>query len=79
MRSRSANCSADGADHDQESFLKGDSSPTLFTSAALNFGVNQLLDNLVRLALPPAAKRMSTAIGAWSIHRSVRSSSFRPG
>ena len=48
--------SADGADHDQESFLKGDSSPTLFTSAALNFGVNQLLDNLVRLAPSPSGQ-----------------------
>lgn len=45
--------SADGADHDQEAFLRGETTPVLFTSAALNFGVNQLLDNLVRLAPPP--------------------------
>ena len=45
--------SADGGDHDQESFLNGETTPLLFTSAALNFGVNQLLDNLVRLAPPP--------------------------
>lgn len=45
--------SADGGDHDQEAFLRGETTPVLFTSAALNFGVNQLLDNLVRLAPPP--------------------------
>ena len=28
----------------------------LFTSAALNFGVNQLLDTLVRLAPPPGGQ-----------------------
>ena len=45
--------SADGGDYDQEAFLAGAATPVLFTSAALNFGVNQLLDNLVRLAPPP--------------------------
>ena len=45
--------SADGSDHDQDAFLGGETTPVLFTSAALNFGVNQLLDNLVRLAPPP--------------------------
>jgi len=45
--------SADGGDHDQDSFLRGETTPVLFTSAALNFGVNQLLDNLVRLAPAP--------------------------
>jgi peptide chain release factor 3 len=49
--------SADGGDHDQESFLRGETTPVLFTSAALNFGVNQLLDNLVRLAPPPHGQR----------------------
>jgi peptide chain release factor 3 len=44
---------ADGGDHDQEAFLAGATTPVLFTSAALNFGVNQLLDNLVRLAPAP--------------------------
>ena len=48
--------SADGGDHDQDSFLRGETTPLLFTSAALNFGVNQLLDNLVRLAPPPRAQ-----------------------
>lgn len=44
---------ADGADYDRETFLRCESSPMLFTSAALNFGVNQLLDVLVELAPPP--------------------------
>ncbi|HOB50736.1 MAG TPA: peptide chain release factor 3 [Mycobacterium sp.] len=45
--------SADGGDHDQETFLSGETTPVLFTSAALNFGVNQLLDTLVRIAPAP--------------------------
>ncbi|MCG7610729.1 MULTISPECIES: peptide chain release factor 3 [Mycobacterium] len=45
--------SADGSDYDRETFLSGESSPVLFTSAALNFGVNQLLDVLVELAPAP--------------------------
>ncbi|MFN8072142.1 MAG: peptide chain release factor 3 [Mycobacterium sp.] len=49
--------SADGGDHDQEAFLRGATTPVLFTSAALNFGVNQLLDVLVRLAPPPGGQR----------------------
>ena len=48
---------ADGGDHDQEAFLDGETTPVLFTSAALNFGVNQLLDNLVRLAPAPNGQR----------------------
>ena len=48
--------SADGGDHDQQAFLRGDTTPVLFTSAALNFGVNQLLDNLVRLAPAPSGQ-----------------------
>ena len=44
---------ADGADYDQDSFLACESTPVLFTSAALNFGVNQLLDVLVQLAPAP--------------------------
>ncbi|CAJ1581952.1 peptide chain release factor 3 [[Mycobacterium] wendilense] len=47
--------SADGSDYDRDGFLSGESSPLLFTSAALNFGVNQLLDVLVELAPPPDA------------------------
>ena len=48
--------SADGSDHNQDSFLRGETTPVLFTSAALNFGVNQLLDTLVRLAPPPTGQ-----------------------
>ncbi|CAN5526454.1 peptide chain release factor 3 [soil metagenome] len=44
---------ADGSDYDQDTFLSGESTPLLFTSAALNFGVNQLLDVLVQLAPAP--------------------------
>lgn len=44
---------ADDADYDEVSFLAGSSTPVLFTSAALNFGVNQLLDVLVQLAPSP--------------------------
>ena len=44
---------ADGSDYDREQFLSGASTPVLFTSAALNFGVNQLLDVLVDIAPPP--------------------------
>ncbi|WP_071288082.1 peptide chain release factor 3 [Mycolicibacterium llatzerense] len=47
--------SMDGSDYDRETFLSGESSPVLFTSAALNFGVNQLLDVLVDLAPSPGA------------------------
>jgi peptide chain release factor 3 len=46
--------SADGSDYDREAFLGGESTPTLFTSAALNFGVNQLLDVLVGYAPAPS-------------------------
>jgi peptide chain release factor 3 len=47
---------ADGADYDRETFLGCESTPVLFTSAALNFGVNQLLDVLVSLAPPPSGQ-----------------------
>jgi peptide chain release factor 3 len=47
---------ADGADYDPETFLGCESTPVLFTSAALNFGVNQLLDVLVQLAPPPSGQ-----------------------
>ncbi|MCB0949362.1 MAG: GTP-binding protein, partial [Mycobacterium sp.] len=44
---------ADGADFDPDTFLDCTSTPVLFTSAALNFGVNQLLDVLAALAPAP--------------------------
>ena len=47
---------ADGADYDRESFLACETSPLLFTSAILNFGVNQLLDILVQIAPPPSGQ-----------------------
>jgi peptide chain release factor 3 len=45
---------ADGADHDQDLFLAGETTPVLFASAILNFGVAQLLDTLVGIAPPPS-------------------------
>ncbi|CAN5195028.1 peptide chain release factor 3 [soil metagenome] len=47
---------ATGADHDQETFLAGRSTPVLFGSAVLNTGVRQLLDTLVELAPAPTAR-----------------------
>jgi peptide chain release factor 3 len=49
--------SGDGADHDQELFLSGFTTPVLFASAILNFGVATLLNTLVELAPPAAAFR----------------------
>lgn len=60
--------SADGGDYDREEFLAGTASPTLFTSAALNFGVNQLLDVLVELAPSP-----SGAVDVNGTYRAVES------
>ncbi|GAB19417.1 peptide chain release factor 3 [Gordonia effusa NBRC 100432] len=45
-----------GQDHDQELFLAGETSPMIFTSAMLNFGVRQLLEALVELAPAPAGR-----------------------
>jgi peptide chain release factor 3 len=45
-----------GADHDEEAFLAGRTSPVIFGSAVLNFGVRQLLDTLVDLAPPPGPR-----------------------
>ncbi|WP_346618638.1 peptide chain release factor 3 [Blastococcus montanus] len=47
---------ATGAEHDQESFLGGVTTPVLFASAVSNFGVGALLDTLVDLAPPPAGR-----------------------
>ncbi|MGV0646346.1 peptide chain release factor 3 [Mycolicibacterium sp. XJ2546] len=60
--------SADGADYERDEFLSGTASPVLFTSAALNFGVNQLLDVLVELAPAPAG-----AVDVNGVHRSTES------
>jgi peptide chain release factor 3 len=45
-----------GQTHDQESFLAGHTTPVLFGSAVLNFGVSQLLDVLLDLAPAPGPR-----------------------
>lgn len=45
-----------GADHDQEMYLAGQTSPVIFASAMLNFGVRQILETLVTYAPPPHAR-----------------------
>ncbi len=48
--------SASGQDHDQELFIAGQTSPVIFASAMLNFGVRQILDTLVELAPAPGPR-----------------------
>ena len=45
-----------GQNHDQTQFLEGKTTPVLFGSAVLNFGVRQLLDTLLELAPPPGPR-----------------------
>jgi peptide chain release factor 3 len=45
-----------GQVHDQAAFLSGRTTPVLFGSAVLNFGVRQLLDTLLVLAPPPGPR-----------------------
>jgi peptide chain release factor 3 len=45
-----------GQVHDQAAFLSGVTTPVLFGSAVLNFGVRQLLDTLLGLAPPPGPR-----------------------
>ncbi len=45
-----------GQVHDQATFLSGVTTPVLFGSAVLNFGVRQLLDTLLELAPPPGPR-----------------------
>jgi peptide chain release factor 3 len=45
-----------GQNHDQQQFLEGKTTPVLFGSAVLNFGVRQLLDTLLELAPPPGPR-----------------------
>ena len=45
-----------GQVHEQESFLAGVTTPVLFGSAVLNFGVGQLLDTLLGIAPAPTAR-----------------------
>ena len=47
---------ADDAVHDQELFLDCTTSPMIFASAMLNFGVHQILDTLCELAPAPGAR-----------------------
>ncbi len=47
--------SLDGADHDQDRFLAGETTPVMFASALQNFGVAQLLELLLDLAPGPRA------------------------
>lgn len=47
---------ADCALHDQELFLECTTSPLIFASAMLNFGVHQILDTLCALAPAPAGR-----------------------
>ncbi|MGV0408538.1 peptide chain release factor 3 [Corynebacterium resistens] len=59
---------ADGAIHDQELFLECTTSPLIFASAMLNFGVHQILDTLCELAPAPQGrasdkKALETAAG----------------
>ena len=51
--------SADGADHDQELFLSGFTTPVLFASAISNFGVAALLDTLVDGKTAPPCRETS--------------------
>ncbi len=46
-----------GADHDDELFRAGETSPTFFGSALTNFGVRLLLDAVIDLAPSPAPRR----------------------
>ena len=45
----------DEADHDQDRFLAGETTPVMFASALQNFGVAQLLDLLLDIAPDPSA------------------------
>jgi len=47
---------ADGSNHDQAQFLEGKTTPVLFSSAVLNFGVGQLLQTLLEIAPSPTAR-----------------------
>lgn len=49
-----------GSDHDQEMYLAGQTSPVIFSSAMLNFGVHQILDALLELAPAPHGRESVT-------------------
>lgn len=52
---------ADGAVHDEDLFLECTTSPLIFASAMLNFGVHQILDTLCALAPSPGPRRSDPA------------------
>ena len=52
---------ADGAVHDQDLFEACETSPLIFASAMLNFGVHQILDTLCALAPAPSARESDPA------------------
>ncbi|MEJ5927544.1 peptide chain release factor 3 [Corynebacterium sp. H128] len=54
----------DGAVHDQELFENCTTSPTIFASAMLNFGVHQILDTLCTLAPSPRGRESDPAVVA---------------
>ncbi|MEJ6013768.1 peptide chain release factor 3 [Corynebacterium sp. H127] len=54
----------DGAVHDQELFENCTTSPTIFASAMLNFGVHQILDTLCALAPSPRGRESDPAVVA---------------
>ena len=47
----------DGSNHDEAQFLEGHTTPVLFASAALNFGVGQLLRTLLDIAPSPEGRQ----------------------
>ncbi|MBZ8176254.1 peptide chain release factor 3 [Corynebacterium sp. 3HC-13] len=66
--------SADGALHDQELFEACETSPVIFASAMLNFGVHQILDTLCSLAPSPSGRDcdhrvLESATGAMDARR----------
>ena len=66
----------DDADHDQERFLAGETTPVMFASALQNFGVAQLLDLLLDLAPAPSTTAGRRRLGPRrSTTTSARSSS----
>jgi peptide chain release factor 3 len=67
---------ATGAVHDQESFLAGTTSPVLFASAVLNFGVDQLLDVLEEHA-PAPSERPDDAGGARAVDQPFSGQVFK--
>ncbi|AIG63882.1 peptide chain release factor 3 [Corynebacterium atypicum] len=67
---------AAGAVHDEELFLACETSPVIFASAMLNFGVHQILDTLCALAPAPATwhadeKAVAASTSAMDAQREV--------